>query len=177
LADICVEPILLSKHYDTFDISAAYAIWVPTGEMDLTRPDKPGKDFYTHMLTLGGTYYFDKDKTWAASVLNRYEYSTKQNQTQITPGQSWTLEWGLSKSLSKTVDVGLVGYYQTQLTRDRGPQLNSSFPKSSVVALGPEISAVCTKLKVIASLRYNYEVMANERFQGHNLMLTLTKRF
>jgi hypothetical protein len=33
------------------------------------------------------------------------------------------------------------------------------------------------KLMAFASLRYNYEFMAENRAQGHTVALTLTKRF
>ena len=50
------------------------------------------------------------EKTWALSLLNRYEFCHEQEQTDIDPGQVYTLEFGLSKSLSKTLDIGVFGY-------------------------------------------------------------------
>ena len=35
------------------------------------------------MLTLGGTWYPDKEKTWAMSLLNRYEFCHEQEDTQV----------------------------------------------------------------------------------------------
>ena len=72
------------------------------------------------MLTAAATWYIDADKTWAVSALNRYEFNTEQRNTDITPGQAYTLEWGASKTLFKTLDVGAIGYYQQQVTTDSG---------------------------------------------------------
>jgi len=60
LADISIEPLLLSWYFDKFDISAAYAFWAPSGISDDANPASMGTGFWSHMLTLGGTYYFDQ---------------------------------------------------------------------------------------------------------------------
>ena len=68
------------------------------------------------MQTAGATWYIDEEKTWAVSALNRYEFNTEQRDTHVTPGDAYTLEWGVSKSVCKEVDLGVVGYYQQQVT-------------------------------------------------------------
>ena len=138
------------------------------------RPVLAGKGYWAHMLTFGGTWYPDPEKTWAVSLLNRYEFNHEQQKTQTTPGQSLTMEWGLSKSIRKTIDVGLIGYYQQQTTKDRGP---AAVPKDSVVALGPEISVFCPKLGLFTSLRYAREFEAKNRSEGNTFALTFTKRW
>ncbi len=50
------------------------------------------------MQTAGATWYIDEEKTWAVSALNRYEFNTEQRNTDIIPGQTYTLEWGVSKT-------------------------------------------------------------------------------
>jgi len=109
------------------------------------------------------------------SALSRYEINQEQQDTDITRGQAYTLEWGVSYATTKTVDVGVAGYYQCQTTEDSGAD-GSAF-KDQVVAVGPEIVMFCPKLGVFASLRYNYEIMSEDRSQGHTAALTLTKRF
>jgi len=175
LGDIQIEPVLLSWHFKQFDLSAAYAVWAPTGDFSPSRPDLLAKGFWSHMLTLGGTWYPDKEKTWAVSLLNRYEFCHEQEQTHINPGQVYTVEWGFSKSLRKTIDVGIIGYYQQQVTKDFGATATTKLDRK--VGIGPEISAIWPKLGLITSLRYAYEFAAVERPEGHLVTLTLTKRF
>jgi hypothetical protein len=173
--DIQIEPLLLSWHFKQFDLAGGYAVWAPTGDYTPSRPDFITKGFWSHMLTLGGTWYPDKDKTWALSLLNRYEFCHEQQTTHTDPGQVYTVEWGFSKSLSKTMDAGVIGYYQQQVTKDSGPVATDKLDRK--VGIGPEISAVCPKLALITSLRYAYEFAAIERPEGHLVTLTLTKRF
>jgi hypothetical protein len=174
VGDVFVEPITLSWHKKQADISFGYGLWTPTGEFTVGDPIAPGKGFLTHMLTGGVTYYPDKNKTWSISALNRYEISHENKQTNVTPGQYYTIEYALGKSLSKTFEIGAVGYYQAQVNRASG--LFASQAKDSVTALGPEITFVCPKLGVSTSIRYLREMGESNRPQGNVLNLTFTKR-
>ncbi len=162
----------LSWHVDQADFSVGYGVWAPTGHSSTTDPTRPGAGFWTHMFTAGMTWYMDTEKKWALSALSRYEINHEKKDTDWTPGQAYTLEWGLSYGLRKTVDVGVVGYYQQQVTKDSGADSD----RDKVVAIGPEIVMFCPKLGVFTSIRYNYEVLAEDRTQGHTIALTLTKR-
>jgi hypothetical protein len=174
IGDLFAEATL-SWHVDQADFSVAYGVWAPTGDFSETNPTRAGSGFWTHMFTAGMTWYMDNEKKWALSGLSRYEINHEQEDTHITPGQAYTCEAGASYALSPTVDVGLVGYWQCQTTKDHGS--GASNETDQVVGIGPEINAVCPKMGVIFSLRYLYEVLAEDRLQGHTCCLTLTKRF
>jgi hypothetical protein len=164
----------LSWHPKQFDFALASGIWAPTGDSP-TAPGpstKPGLGYWTFMQTAGVTWYIDEGKTWAVSALNRFEFNTEQRDTDITYGDAYTLEWGVSKTLIKVLDVGAVGYYQQQVTGDSNGQ-----PLNRVAAVGPEVSMAFPKQMFFVSLRYNYEFMADSRAQGNAVTLTLTKRF
>jgi len=175
IGDVQLEPLLLAWHYPQVDLAAGYAVWAPTGDFSTLRPDMLAKGFWSHMLTFGATFYFDSEKTWALSLLNRYEFCQQQQQTHIDPGQVYTLEWGLSKSLSKTMDLGLIGYWQQQTTKDSG--LTATTKCDRKVGVGVEFSALCPAMGAFTSLRYAYEFAGVERPQGHLLALTVTKPF
>jgi hypothetical protein len=82
------------------------------------------------------------------------------------------LEWGISKSVCKEADLGVVGYYQQQVTGN-----SDKSPLNRVAAVGPEVSVMFPKPMLFVSLRYNYEFMAENRAQGNAVTMTLTKRF
>lgn len=175
IGDIQLEPLLLSWHFQQFDVAAGYAVWAPTGDFSVNRPDILAKGFWSQMLTLGSTWYIDAEKTWSLSLLNRYEFCGEQEDTHTDPGQVYTLEFGLGKSLSKTLDVGVIGYWQQQTTQDSGPTATSAHDRK--IGLGAEISGVCPVTGLLGSLRYAYEMDAVERPEGQLVTLTLTKRF
>jgi hypothetical protein len=173
LADVFAEQTL-SWHGKQYDASFGYGFWIPTGDFKATNPIAPGKGFLTQMLTAGVTYYPDKAKTWSIAALNRYEINHERDE-RMTPGQYWTLEWGIGKSLTKTVEVGATGYVQAQTTSDSGADARTE--KDHVAAIGPEITLACPKLSLSTSIRYLREFAAHNRSEGNTINVTFTRRF
>lgn len=177
MGDLQFEPLLLAWHLPKLDIGAGYAFWAPTGDYNRsgTRPSRLlAKGFWSHMFTFGVTWFPDPEKTWALSALNRYEWHMENTDLDFTAGDTDTLEFGVSKSLTKYIDLGVVGYYQKQTT---GYDPSGAGPMDHVVGLGPEVSAFCPKLGLFTSLRYVSEFDAKSRPEGHTVTLTLTKRW
>ncbi len=174
LGDVEFEPLLLSWNVGQFDISVGAAVWAPTGDFSPDRPDMIAKGCWSEMLTLGGTWYIDKSRSWALSLLSRYEFLQEQRDTHITPGQALTVEWGLSKSISKGIDVGCIGYYQQQTTHDSGDGASNMLDR--VIGVGPEISVFWAKWALFTSLRCSFELAARDRPEGERITLTITKR-
>ncbi len=173
LGDIFVEPATLSWHTKKADYSMGWGVWIPTGDYKLGDFKLPGKGYFSHMFTGGVTYYPDKNRSWSISALNRYEVHYERNDNLLTPGQVWTLEWGLAKSLSKTVDLGFVGYAQLQRTENR--TTNIPAPKERAIGMGPELTFVIPNLGVNTSVRYLKEVGVQQRPQGNVFNVTFTR--
>ncbi len=172
MGDTQLGLVLLGWHFEGLDIAAGYALWVPMGSYhdvcDL------GKGFWGHMVTLGTTFYPDQEKAWAISVLNRYELNHEHRDLDVTPGHVWTVEWGVSRVVKPGMELGGVGYFQWQTTGDSGSQAVDVHEQ--VMGLGPELVVQVKPIGVMLSLRYNYELLAHGRTEGHNFTLTLTKR-
>jgi hypothetical protein len=175
LGDIAIEPFVLSWHGARWDASCGLAAYVPTGETD--EPASPGKDFWTALITLGGTYYLDIEKTWSASILARYEIHGEQDETDVRPGNDLHFEWGIGKTLRKIWDVGLAGYCQWQVTDDSGLGARDKGVHDRVFAAGPEVSVFIPPAKTFLSLRSLWEFGAIDRTEGHVIVLTLTRAF
>jgi len=175
LGDLYFAPFLLAWHPQQFDFAVAYGFWAPTGNYAVQNPISAGKGFWTHMLTAGATLHMDTEKTWSLSLLNRYEFNQENSDVGIRPGQTWTLEGGIAKSVTKSIELGIAGYYQQQTTHDSGA--NAADGLVSDIGVGPEISAICPYTGIMASLRWIHEVSVNDRPQGNTVNLTLTKRF
>ncbi len=167
-----------SKHLQKFDFSLGAGAWMPTGD---SSPEpittRAGLGYWTAMLTAGATWYVDADKLWSVSALNRYEFNTQKDGATYTPGQAYTLEWGVGRTLSKTAEVGVSGYYQQQVTEDSGPGKPNGPVRDRAAGVGPEVNLFYAPCKVNFSLRYAYEFLAESRLQGHTAVLTITKIF
>ena len=106
-------------------------------------------------------------------MLNRYEFNQKQRRHHITAGQVYTVEGGLSYGVSKTVDVGAIGYYQQKVTEDSGTGRGEPRPGGGH---RPGNQRILPLERSGGVLRYAYEFMAENRLQGHTVTLTLTKK-
>jgi hypothetical protein len=172
MGDTQLGLVLLGWHFEGLDIGAGYALWVPIGSYhdvcDL------GKGFWGHMVSLGATFYPDQEKAWAISVLNRYELNHEHQDLDVTPGHVWTVEWGVSRVVKPGLELGGVGYFQWQTTSDSGSQAPDVHEQ--VMGVGPELVVQVKPIGAMLSLRYNYELLAHGRTEGHNFTLTLTKR-
>ena len=173
LADIFVEPITISWHEQKFDAAVGYGFWAPSGDFSPMDPVAPGKGYWTQMLTGGITYYPDEAKTWSISALNRYEFNQEQDITNVTPGQYWTLDWGISKGVTKTVELGLSGYHQMATTAASDD--DSGDGKDHATALGPEVTFAFPNNMFFVTGRYLFEVDACNRPEGNTIVITFTK--
>ncbi|MEJ2108764.1 MAG: transporter [Acidobacteriota bacterium] len=171
--DIFVEPITISWHQPKFDAAVGYGFWAPTGDFDQTNPISPGKGYWTQMLTGGITYYPDADKKWALSALNRYEFNQKNEDTGVTPGQYWTVDFAVGRSVTPTFEVGLSGYHQMATTAASNDP--SSLMKDYATALGPEVTFAFPQHMFFISARYMREVGADNRPEGNTINITFTK--
>jgi hypothetical protein len=194
LADIEVEPVMLSWRFKHFDFSAGYSFWAPTGDYSQHQSFlfNLGQGYWTHSFSLGITWYPDAKETWAVSILNHYDINTAQYSTLVyttsggvasedtTLGDIYTLEWAVSKTIMKNTEVGLTGYYQQQVTATEGPTIDGPTwqnEKIHVAGIGPEICVNLPKWGLSASLRYDYEFSAMDHPQGHLINLSFIKKF
>lgn len=178
LGDIIVEPFILAWHKPRYDAAFGLSIFAPTGKYNKLRAASPGRDMWTQMSTLGGTYYFDTEKIWSVSILSRYEIHSKKDKSDVRLGNDFHLEWGIGKTLAKVWDVGLTGYSQWQVTDDHGSDVTwNKDDHDSVHAIGPEIGGFIPIAKVLFSLRTHWEFSAKDHAQGNMTTLTLIKIF
>ena len=178
IGDISFSPLTLSWHGKRWDAVAAYDLFVPNGEFDVREPASLGKNFYTHMLTLGGTYYFDDEKKWHVSALARYQIHTEKDDQDITPGDDFSFEWGVGRTFLQAIDVGIAGYCSWQVTDDHGTDVTwHPDDHDRVYSFGPGIAAFIPQIKTHFAFRHLWEFDAEDRPEGQVTVLTVTKMF
>ncbi|GGE65403.1 hypothetical protein GCM10011533_17230 [Streptosporangium jomthongense] len=173
LGDIFIGPVVLGWHGQQWDAVFAAGHWFDTASYEPTEPASIGKGYGTTMLTLGGSWHFDADKRWSFSALSRYEIKTEQDDTDITPGDSWLVEWALSHRLDSGLNVGLVGYEAWQLERSKG----TAADKAEKHALGAEVGYFWPHLGLGLNGAYYQEYNNEAGPEGDLLRLHLTKVF
>jgi len=148
LADTFVEPVNLGWHFKRADFNVGYAFVAPTGRFTPLANNNVGSGYWGNNLTTGTTYYITKNKGTSANLFTDWEShgqrkaaSTPAGQfSNITPGQAFTIEWGLGqvlplkKDFSRLLQVGVIGYDQWQVSNNQG--LTKGFPYYSSHAIG-----------------------------------------
>lgn len=182
IGDLFVQPLLLGwggKHYD---ISAGYGFYAPTGDDGLSL------EFWTHQLQAAGAFYPFDNKGTAITLAGVYEIHSERNDADITPGERFTLNYGISQFLplnkeqTLLAEIGLTGYSQWQVNEDSGSDvpklLNVSLnAKDEIHAAGIQAGLTYVPMKISLTFRYLWEYDAEGRFEGEWLGLTLAKGF
>ncbi len=178
LGDVFIGPVILGWHGEQWDATFAAGHWFDTADFDPANPASVGKGYGTTMLTLGGMWHLDADKTWNVSGLSRYEIKTEQDETGVTPGDSWLLEWGIGHRLPSGLELGLVGYDAWQLEADDG---TASRAKAERHAIGAEAGYLWPTAGVILKGAVYHEYAAQGgglkglESEGDAIRLQLTK--
>ena len=90
----------------------------------------------------GGYTYFDTQTGHEFSLVTGVTYNLSNTSTDYRNGWDWHLDWGASQFLSKTVQVGVVGYVYAQFTADQGAAKFLGANLSRVAAVGPQLGFI-----------------------------------
>jgi hypothetical protein len=193
LADTYVQPVNLAWHFGKrVDFNAGYAFFVPTGRYTAGAKDNVGSGYWGNVQTSGTTYYITKNKGTTANLVTAWEFnhglrqvaSTPAGQfSNKTPGQTFTMEWGLGQALplkkdfSMLAQLGVVGYDQWQVTDNGGtvivagiPAPASTIPRYTVHGIGVQSNLIMPPKGLVFFFKYYDEYSAKARPQGRTFV-------
>ncbi|WP_419657829.1 SphA family protein [Desulfosarcina variabilis] len=181
LGDVFFEPLALAWNRPRWDATFTLGVYAPTGEYDSTKLASPGLGYWSGMLTLGGTVFFDADRTLSLSAMTRTLMHTEQDETKVTPGSEFVVEYGLGKEIGindkLSIRPGICGsaYWQIEDDSDDGPATVADERKEAF-SLGAEINFFWLPPKLFQlNVRVLREFGAKNTTQGSQVCLTLTK--
>lgn len=196
LADTYVQPFTLGWSTKRIAFYTAYAFFAPTGRYTPGASNNVGSGYWGNHFLTGTTLYLTKNQGTAANLFTDWEFhGTRQeiNGARITPGQTFTDEWGLGQALplkkdqSMLAQLGGVGYDQWQVSANGGvvptPIVGALFipasllPYYSVHAAGLEAQFIVPKNGFSISFKYYWEYLAKARPQGATLGFGATWTF
>jgi hypothetical protein len=188
MADTFVVPFGLGWHTKRADFYAAEGMMVPTGRYNPGATNNVGTGYFGNHVLDGITYYITKNKGTSANVFTDWEVHGERqgtNGTVKTPGQAFTLEWGLGqvlplkKNFSQLLQLGLVGYDQWQITQNGGTvpiaSTNLTIPAStlpyySVHAIGGQGTYILPIKNVNLFVKGYHEYTAYSHFVGTTIV-------
>ena len=183
-ADMYVQPLNLGWHLKRADVNVGYAFVAPTGRFTQGASNNVGSGYWGNDITSGTTFYLTKNKGTTANLATAWEIHGQKSGTNITPGQAFTMEWGLGqvlplkKDMSMLLQIGLVGYDQWQVSKSSGtlfvggnPVDESSIPFYSVHAIGVQANFILPAKNLLLFFKYYDEYRALARVQGRTFAL------
>ena len=129
LADLFLVPIALGWHLKRADLLVGEAVMLPTGRYTPGATNNVGTGYFGNHVITGTTAYITKNKATSANLFTDWEVHGARagtGSTNKTPGQAFTMEWGLGqvlplkKNFSQLLQIGLIGYDQWQVTANSG---------------------------------------------------------
>jgi hypothetical protein len=124
----------------------------------------------------GGYTYFDPQTGHEFSLTTGLTYNLSNSSTDYRNGWDWHFDWGVSQFLSKTIQVGAVGYVYAQLTADQGAAQILGANLSRVAAVGPQVAFIFPgkTVQTYLSFKAYWEFAADNRAAGWNGWVTLS---
>jgi hypothetical protein len=182
LADLWVQPFTVGWHLKRADLLVADALMVPSGRYNPGATNNVGTGYVGNHLQTGSTLYLTKNKGTSANLFTDWEVHGSRlgtNNTYKTPGQAFTMEWGLGqviplkKDFSQLFQIGVVGYDQWQVTANGGQVPlgplavpASLIPYYSVHAIGGQGTFILPKKNLSIFLKGYHEYLASSHFLG-----------
>jgi hypothetical protein len=188
LSDLFVEPFGLGWHMKRADFQVAEAMILPTGRYSPGATNNVGTGYFGNHLLDGITYYITKNKATSMNIFTDWEAHGSRagtNNTSKTPGQAFTLEWGLGqvlplkKNFSQLLQLGLIGYDQWQITANGGTvpigSTNLTIPAStlpyySVHAIGGQATYILPMKNLSLYVKGEHEYTAYSHFVGNTFV-------
>ena len=182
-ADSYYVPFVLGWNKERVAIRVLYGFLAPTGRFAAGANDNVGSGYWTNALSSGQTFYLTKDKSWAFSTYEMYEFHTTQQATGTHPGQTFDLDYSLTRTFKFTkapaLQIGLAGYEQRQTTATTGPAIapEETTERYAVNALGVASNVTFSKRKINLGLKFFEEFANRSTFQGYSLQVSGSVKF
>jgi hypothetical protein len=179
IADILVQPVTLGWKLKRADVWVADGFVAPTGRYTPGATDNIGSGYWGNQLMSGSTVYLTKNKGTTANLFTDWEVHGQKEGSNVTPGQTLTMEWGLGqvlpldKQFRKLLQLGVIGYDQWEVTRDSGTLssgLSASLnPPYSGHAIGFQTNFILPRKGLNFYFKFEPEYSATSRVQGRTI--------
>ncbi len=173
------------------DFNTGYSFVAPTGRYTAGASNNVGSGYWGNDITSGTTLYITKNQGTTANIVTDWEIHGQKTVasavlgqlSKITPGQTFTDEWGigqvlpLKKDMSQLAQLGLVAYDQWQVTSNGANYLvagilvsASGVPYYSVHALGVQANYILPAKDFVLFFKYYNEYSAKARVEGRSFV-------
>lgn len=173
-SDLFVAPVGLSWGWEHYDVTAIYSFYAPTGKYETGNAESIGLGFWTHQLQGYGYYYPRPDKSTAVMLGLVYELNGTIDDVDVSPGDRFTLEWGVSQYFSEQFEIAVQGGHNWQVSDDTGSDVYwdpSYHDRKSTMAIGATFWPWKERLAITG--KYAFDFGVRQRFKNNTLFVNL----
>ncbi|MDR2893384.1 MAG: transporter [Deltaproteobacteria bacterium] len=177
LGDVLLSPLLLSWHFENFDMFLSPAVWLPVGDYDKNDATSSGLGYWGLLPSAAATIYLDQEKNANLSFITRFEYNFTNTHNDTRVGNIIHQEWSLGRTFrDSNIDLALTGAHSWQISDSHGMGAGDDrrFRKH---AIGPEIGYSIPDWKMNLNLRCLFEFESRNTTQGNMFVLSILKAF
>jgi hypothetical protein len=122
-----------------------------------------------------GYTYFDPQTGHEFSAVTGFTYNLVNPSTGYQNGIDWHLDWGASQFLTKTLQIGAVGYVYNQVTADRGCLQQLCPFESRTAGIGPQLGIIIPGASTETYLNFKayWDFDTQNRASGMSAWVTL----
>src|SRR5215471_14733808 len=194
--DLFVQPIWLGYTLTNWDFALGYGFYAPVGRYNtesfslpivgpvtVASPNNIGLGFWTHQIQGAAAWYPWADKRMAVVTALTYQFNSKKQDFDLTPGQHLTLNWGISEYLPLTksqkllLEVGPAGYDDWQTTDDSGSAARNPSVHDQVHGIGGQVGFTYVPWNAALNFHAFHEYSAIDRLQGTSFGVSLAIKF
>jgi hypothetical protein len=165
LGDLMIQPLWLGWRGKRYDVAFSYVVTLPTGIYDKNNIANVGMGFFSQHLQVASYFYPFENKTTAFMFTPTYEWNSKKIDMDVQPGQTMTIEYGISQYVHPRVEIGLTGYNQWQITDDSGSAAMDN-NKDAISGFGTQLTYWPIKDKCSLTGKLSKEYAGKDRLEG-----------
>ena len=176
-ADSYYLPFILGWAGRQTAVRAMYGFLAPTGRFVRDATDNVGSGYWTHAFSSGQTFYLTESRSLVLSTFEMYEIHTRQEDTNVKPGDTFDLDYSLIAGVMRWKDIrvqaGLAGYHALQTTAKRGPDVSAeaSETRYAVNSVGFAVVVAMPRYKTTLGLKYFNEFANRSTYEGHSFQV------
>jgi hypothetical protein len=178
-SDLNVMPLYLSWAKSSYNITAGYMFYAPTGKFELGGNDNTGLGYWSNNIQAFGYWYPEKTKGKTSQALAvmlgaTYEITGDIKDSDVNPGNRFSLDYGIEQYFTANLSVGLYGGNNWQISDDKGSQVYwDNSVKDKLGVAGVQLAYWLWPERLQAVGKWGFSYGAVERYQQNSVEINL----
>jgi len=170
-SDLNLMPLFLSWGLKNLDVTFGWMVYAPTGQYTEGGSNNTGLGFWSNTFQAFGYWYPEKVKGQASKALAimlgaTYEVTGTIKESDVKPGNRFSLDYGIEQYMSNNLSVGFYGGNNWEVSEDMGSQVYwDASVKDQLGVFGFQLGYWLWTNRLQAVGKYGFNYGAVQRFK------------